>query len=457
MAIDNLPAAIQALIQVGILERELEEGLDSVLAYRQTALFEEIPVRVGETLTRTRGGRKAPITTPLAAASNTGLDNGIGGVTTGGQMSSFAIEQYTFSIKQFADAIDLKMMQEQTTIASLFIKHARNNAVQAGQSLERLHRSALFGAYLSGSTRVLASGAPTNTASHVDDVRGFQTVLVNGVVTAVSGAHPLTAVEYGSTGAIRTLTITAVAVDSPTNVSTAPDGVSGVLTYTASPDAAPVAGNAIIANNAPVIFRSFGRLTTTNLGLGDVLTFGLLQDAEAYLRDNAVPSMEDGTYWVILDNTSMRQLFADQQFMVLFAGRDMSEEYRQGQVISLAGLTLVPSTEPYVVLMTNAASQTIRVRRPIVLGAEASIQGNFEGMETFLSQLGLELDSSIVSVDGILHIIREPLSRLQDDVSMAWTWIGDFAIPTDLTATNSIIPTASNALFKRAVVIEHQG
>lgn len=448
MAIADFPAALQPLIQAGILEREMEEGLDSVLAFRQTCLVETIPNRIGETITRTRTGRKAPVTTAMDPTTNTGLDNGL-------TASSFTVEQYSFTISQYADTTDLNLVQDQVAIASQFIQNARNNAVQAGQSLERLHRKKLFDAYLSGNTRVLASPSPTTTTCHVDDIRGFQTNLVNGVPTAVSGTNKLTAVEYSSTGSVQTLLVSAAAVDG-TNVSTAPDGVSGTLTFDTA--TAPTAANAIVAANAPAILRSFGKLTTVNLVGSDVLTFGLCQDAEAYLRDNGVPAMEDGTYHVILNNTSMRQLFADQQFMILFAGRDQSREYREGQVISLTGLTFIPCTETYVIQQTNADSDPIRVQRPIVVGAEASIQGNFEGLELWLEQLGLEnMSANVAMVDGIVQIIREPLSRLQDDVAQTWTWIGDFAIPTDITATSTIIPTASSSLYKRCCVIEHVG
>jgi len=282
-------------------------------------------------------------------------------------------------------------------------------------------------------------------------------VMVNGVLTAVSGSHPLTAIEYGSSGAIRTMTINSVVADG-SNISTAPGGISGTLTGTTSPSAAPLAGNAIVATNAPVILRSFARLTTADLQVSDIFTFSLVQDAEAYLRDNGVPTKPDGTYHLTLDNTSMRQIFADPQFMTLFAGRDQAAEYRDGQIIALVGVTFIPTTETFVTAMTNSASIPIRVRRPILIGEECAIQGNYQGLVSFLSNIGLDnLSGEVALVDGVLHIAREPLSRLKDDVALTWTWIGSFAQPSDATATTSIIPTASSAMYKRAVIMEHVG
>src|SRR5690348_9778491 len=88
----SFPTAIQNIIQLGFLEREMEEGLDSILAYDREAIEETIPARIGESLTRTRKGRIAPTTTALVpSAVNSGLDNGLSPVT-------FADEQYTYQI-----------------------------------------------------------------------------------------------------------------------------------------------------------------------------------------------------------------------------------------------------------------------------------------------------------------------------------------------------------------------
>jgi hypothetical protein len=450
MAIANFPTLLQNMLQDGILEREMVEGLDSVLGFRSTCLVETIPNRIGEVVTKTRKGRREPIETPIAPAANTGLDNGMNPA-----LRQWAIEQYSISMYLYADTCDLDLMQDQVGIASRFIANARNNAVQAGQSLERIHRKALFGAYLSGNTRVLAAPAPTTTTAHVDDIRGFTSVLVNGVPTPVSGTNPLAISEFDAGGEVQALSVTAAVAD-VVNVSTAPSGISGTITFTLA--TAPIATNALIASNGPAVLRSFAKLTTSGLTAADVLTFGLILDAEAYLRDNGVPSMEDGTYHILLNNTSMRQLFSDPQFISLFAGREAAREYREGQIIRIAGVTMIPTTETYVTSITNGDGDQIRVQRPIVIGAEASIQGNFEGLETWLDQLGIDdLDSNIAMVDGIVQIVREPLDRLQTNVAQSWMWIGDFTIPTDITATNTIIPTASSALYKRCCVIEHVG
>lgn len=451
----NFPVALQATLQQGFLEREFEEGLDSILAYRRAALEETVPARLGETLTRTRKGRKTPVTTPMDPTTNTGLDNGL-------TPSSFSVEQYSFSMQEYADTVDTNMVQELAGIANQMFANSRNSGVQAAQSMERIARVKLFSAYLGGNSRVRTDlGAGSTTTVHIDDIRGFMTILVNGVVTPIGGGNPLTVQEVAitSAGVTQTLSVTSATADG-TNHSSVPDGISGVLTFTAA--TTPVNGDALLALNSPKIIRPFSKQTTAQLTGSDVLTMGLIEDSVAYLRDNGVPPMSDGTYHCILDNTSMRQLWADQDFKVLFAGRSDSSEYRDGDVIRLLGVTYIPTTEAYVQQAnssgaTGASANKVRTRRPIVMGAECIIQGNFEGIDSWLAREGMNPICDVFLVNNVAQIVRPPLDRLGQVASQSWTWIGDFAVPTDLTATTSIIPTASNALFKRALILEHAG
>ena len=70
MPIQNFPAALQPIIQQNFLEREFQEGIQSMLSYRSIARREAFPNKIGETVTKTRPGLKAPVTTPITAASS---------------------------------------------------------------------------------------------------------------------------------------------------------------------------------------------------------------------------------------------------------------------------------------------------------------------------------------------------------------------------------------------------
>lgn len=433
MAIQNFPSALQPIIQQNFLEREFEDALQSKLVYRQIADKEQFPNKIGETLTKTRAGLKAPVTTAMNPSSNTNLDNGL-------TASSWTVEQFTLSIAQYGDTIDLNIVNEGVGIASQFLQNAKVNAVQSAQSVDRLARAALFSAYLGGNTRVRTTlGSPATTVA-VDDIRGFMYAPQNGVMAAVSGSNTAQVIFAGG----NVYTLTGVAADG-TNVSTAPGGISGTLTFSGNVTTADAtAGNSVIHYNAPTILRPNGRSTTAALTGTDILTMGLLLDAQAQLRNNA-PLLADQNMKCYLDNKSMRQLFADADFKLLYQGQYGSEAYRSGTVFSLLGIDFIPTTEAYV--------QTIgpvTARRPILALPGALVEADFANAgATFQNE------SQIVSThEGIVQVTRPPLDRLGQIIAQSWYYIGGFVCPTDVTANQNIIPTASNAFLKRAIVLE---
>ena len=449
----TLPPALIDMIQTGMLAREFQEGLDSWLAYRRSSVEEIIPARIGQTLTYTRYGRKPPVSTPLNPSNNTNFDNGL-------TPTDAPIEQYILQMNEWGDTTDVNLVDSQTAIADNVQRVSRNTGVQAAQSLERIARLRLFSAYLGGNTRVRTDlGASTTTTCHVDDIRGFQYVLVNGSPTPVSSVNVLSVTEYNTfgSGIDQTLSVTGVVADS-SNQSSVPDGISGTLTFNTA--TAPVEGDALIAANAPSILRPEGKITTAQLSSSDILTMSMLEDAKTVLSNNAVPPFEDGTYHTVLDNTSMRQLFADQDFKVLYAGRYNSAEYREGMVFTLLGMTFVPTTEAYVqnAMGSSSTDVSVRVRRPIVLGDGSLIEGTSEVTRTWSKERGAAASiMDIGMVNNVALVMRPPLDRLGQWLGVSWVWIGDYAVPTDITATTAIIPTASSALYKRGVVLETAG
>ena len=440
MGIQNFPAALQPIIQQGFLEREFQQALRSRLGYRACADREEIAVGIGETLTKTRAGLKPSVTTPLAPATNTNLDNGL--VPT-----NWNVEQYTLSINHYAAITDLNMVTSRVGIASQFLQNAFVNGEQAARSLDELARNALFAAYFGGNTRVRTTLTTASPLVPVDDVRGFLTVFVNGVQQPVSGSNTLT-VTIGS----NTYTLVTVAIDA-SNGSTTPGGISGVLTLSGNVTVADgTAGNAVVAANASAIVRPFGRMATSALQATDTLTMSNLLDAVTKLRMNAVPEI-DGVYNCYLDPVSARQLFADQDFRQLFQGATSANQvFRQGMINDFLGLRFIPTTEAYI--QPHPSIANLMVRRPIVCGQGALIEGDFAGMAAD----DVAPNDAIVSiVDGVAMVTREPIDRLQQIIAQSWYWIGGFCTPSDTTTTSTTVGTASSAAFKRAVMVEHVG
>lgn len=438
MAIDNFPAALQPIIQQGFLERMFETWLSSVLGYRQAAKREPIATNIGETITKTRPGLKAPTVTPMTPSANTNFDNGM-------TSSTWTVEQYTMTLNQYGDTIDLNTVTQKVGIVDQFLHNAKVNGTQAGQSLDRLARNKLFSAYMGMNTRVRVTLGSAGATISVDDITGFQSVLVNGKPTPVSSSNVL-AVLVGAT----VYSLTGSSADG-SNVSTAFNGVSGTLTFSANVSISDgTALNAVVAVNAPQILRPNGRSTTAAITGTDLFTMSIALDAVALLRRNAVPPI-NGFYNVHLDPVSGRQLFADPDFKQLFQGQSATKEFALGRVIELLDCRFIPTTEAPV--QTHPSLANTFVRRPIVVGDGALIEGDFDGM-------GFEnvpSDAEVSMADGVVQVTRPPLDRLQQIIAQSWYWIGDFCAPTDFTVNSSIVPTASASYYKRGVIIETAG
>ncbi len=458
MAIQNFPASLQPAIQQGFLAREFEEGLMSRLGFREIVDRVAIPNRIGETITMTRRGLKPPVTTPITPASNNNFDNGLTPTTWG-------VEQYTITMNMFGDTIDLNMVTERVGISAQFIQNARVNGTQANQSLDRLARDALFsgknvfglGGYLGGNTRVTTTLGAAGTAVHVDDIRGFQNTLTPvGTVTTITSSTGMTVLVGAG---VYTLL---AAVADQTSTSTAPNGVSGTLTFNSNVTVSDgTAGQAVIASTAPLIVRPNGRQTTLVLTApagtygasgyvpGDTMTMDTINQAVASLRMNNVPPVDaSGLYHCYMDDKQMVGLFRDADFKYLYRGAYGSDSYRTGQVVDLLGVRFIPTTEaPQQSSLGNGS-----IHRAIVVGQGAIIEGDFAGMGA--NDIPDAERAIIDRVDDVVMVTRPPLDRLNQVVAQSWYWIGGYAIPTDSTAVPSIIPTATNAYLKRAVVIE---
>lgn len=454
MGIEAFPTSLQPIIQQNFLQRMFEDGLTSRLGYRAVADRETFPNKIGETLTKTRKGLKTPVTTPLNPSSNTNLDNGL-------TSSTWGVEQYTLGINMYGDTIDLNQVTEKVGIAAQFVANAKTNGIQAMQSLDRLARNAIYfgngndvGGYMGGNTRVITTLGAPGTTVHVDDIRGFSNTLnAQGQVVGVSGANPLAVVVGGDQ-----YSLTGVTADG-SNISTAPLGVSGTLTFSGNVTVLDAtAGNAVVAATAPAMFRPNGRLTTAGLVAaqntygasnyvpGDTLTMQTVLSAVAQLRSNNVPDI-GGFYHCYIDDIQLLGLFRDSDFKLLYRGEYGSDAYQKGQIVELLGVRFIPTTEAPQQASLGAGT----IHRALVLGQGALIEGDFEGT----AAMDVADPAAIVDmIDGIAMITRPPLDRLQQIIAQSWYWIGGFCLPTDVTATSAIIPTASKAFLKRGAILE---
>lgn len=466
MAIANFPENLQKLIQLGFLERRFQEALSAEMGYRDICEKKPFATQIGQSLTETRYGRIGPKLTPIDPTTNNNLDSGL---TTG---KTWQVEQYTYNLNQYGDRIepDLNIVADTTALASQFMVNVENLAYSAKLSLEIKARDALLDGYLRGQSRITETLlAPSNTIK-VDDIRGLNEVWVANAqnfvpankgpgFVPVSPTNPLAITIGTGPGAIANEVVGFVA-DSP-NVSTAESvgGISGTLTLlNPVPVEIGTLGTPVISAFAPRIIRPNGRASTFNLTTGDTLSLSSIRAAVTYLSLNAIPRMNDGYYHCIMDAGSQEQLYSDPEFQFLYRGTQFSSDtYKNYTLVPGLGVKfIIVNTTPQQTL-TNSNDTVIDVRRPFICGRSVIKECYYQGMNAIEKE---EFRSPLIDVkviDQIRFITRDPIDRLGQAISQAYSFIGDWVTPTDITINGTVIPTAGNAYTRRGVFIETIG
>ena len=451
MSLNNLPAALQSVIQLGFLEREFQQPLRAKLGFRAIAAREPFAAGIGETITKTRRGLLPAITTPLAPAANADFTSGL-------TPQNYGVEQYTLGVNQYAANQMLNVVTSRVAIASLFLQNAKALGEQAARSVDTLAQRALYASYLGGNTFVRVTlGAPAVTIS-VDDVSGFQnTWNSEGQYVPVSVANPVN-VTVGSD----VYSLTSVAVDGA-NVSISPGGISGTLTFTAAVTVADATvKNAVQSAVAPLVQRPYDSATgsimaATAWGISTAgsqnagkLTMQMLLNAKAQLSANGVAPVDaTGLSHFYTSPKQSVGLFADPDFKLLFRGQPTTEEFRRGVVAEILGVQLIETN-----LNPNAAFTGVgTVNYGALSGEGALVEGVFT-REGYAGATEADDDDMMVMEDDIAHITREPLDALKQVVTQSWSYIGGFTVPSDITTNPNTIPTASNSAYKRGVILE---
>ena len=451
MAINNLPAAIQSAIQQNFLERAFEESLRAKLGFRSIADREPFMAGIGETITKTRTGLLPAITTPMAPAANSDI-------TSGMTPQNYALEQYTLAINQYPGSMMLNVATARVAIASLFLRNAVTLGEQAYRSVDTLAQQTLFNTYLGGNTRVRVTLGAAGVTISVDDIRGFQNTLnAAGQVVAVSAGFPVN-VTVGAD----VYSLTGSAADG-SNVSTAPGGVSGTLTFASAVTVADgTALQPVVSAVAPYVIRpstsaanvmasaTTGISAANDFNAGKI-TMDMILTAKATMSANGVqPVSETGMYNYYGDPLQIKGLFSDSAFQLLFRGGANTAEYRKGIVADLLGVNLIETNLNPVQALAGVGT----VRRGILVGQGALVEGVFTNDAYAAVDGDSPEDEAITVVDGIAHITREPLDALQQVITQSWSYIGGFAVPSDTTANPNTIPTANNSAFKRGILLE---
>jgi len=414
----TLPAAITAIMQNGILERTFYEALMPQFLFAAIGDTEPWSGGLGDTVTKTRAGLLAPVTAPV-----TGSDP---------SPATYAIEQWSVTMDQYGNSVDTNMLQSAMVIASKYLEDVKKLAVNAGQSLNQVARNKLYRAYAGGRTWATAT-AGSDTTIAVANVDGFTTVMVNGVPTAVSASNPL---SITVAGVANTVTGTSVAT-----------GAGNLTLGTARAD---TAGDAVVASNAPVSYRPNARNSAFDILSTDLATLSLFRSAVVRLRKMNVPTV-GGYYVAHIPPDTEGQLFADADFKQALQGRVDSPIYRDLSIGRFAGIDWVRNNET----PTVTSNTGVTVQRPLLLGDGALTNDPFAEMGSMLGGTGVDGIPNIRMVGPatgveVALITRPPQDRFQQNLSTTWSWVGDFGVPSDVTASGS-----DPARYKRGLVLEH--
>lgn len=481
MAFENLPLAFQSAFQSNMLDKRFQDQIEARSRLRRLVSKIPIPVRVGEQMIYTRAGELVPVITADNPTNNTlSYDLGINAPGVGASNESYPIEQWPLFIAEYSKSLDCNIIMDEETLASFYRKNWDRLAKQAALSMDLINMQNLAVAYESGSSWVTATTTGTTVSAHLDNVYGLSTAFSTasfggttfsyGSPNAVSGSNTLGCTVYPAAGgASYAGTISAVAVDSPTNSSTmqTPAGVvsgaSGTLTITFASSKTLSIGDVIVASDAPTIIRPNNKQSRYALGSNDTLSMQLFINAKGQLRANGVDPFADGTYACLLDPIQQTQIFTDPQFQIMTMGLAASPIFKDAVVSQEFGLTFIETTNSPIYSFTNSAGNAVISRRAFLIGEGALQEGTFEGMASGYSQMA-DMELGYVHVLGDSKsdtpwalITRPALDRKAQIWSQTWIWIGGVAAGTDVTITSAVVPTASSARYKRALCIETIG
>lgn len=458
LAAIGIPAELSALIQDRTLERVFHDALFPRLLFRSEAVPELWPVNLGERMVFTRAGRIPVGTTPLTPGQDP-------------TPSSYAVEQWEAEARQFGESIDTHMPSSYVSMAPLFLRNTVQLGLNAGETLNRLVRNALFRAYLGGQTNTIVAALAGATVLQVASLNGLSERVVGGRPAPVSAVNPLP-ITINVVGEPANTVIGAI----PLNPAD-PFGPGTIQLGTATTNAIPVR-TAVLASTRSRITRVGGTLSVDGLTSANILTLQTVIDTVARLRADLIPPAPDGFYHVHLTPAGEAQLFADNAFQRLYQSLPDNAVYRDQAIGQLLGCRFYRNTEcPNVdnaglLIDTSGGAGAARessevgaevlnqsgvaIQRAIVVGGGA-IYEKYLDEGRFLSEAGvtgkvgefaITNGGVAVMTERIRFIMRAPLDRAQQVVSQTWTWSGDFPIPSDgLTGTL--------ARYKRAAVIEH--
>lgn len=456
----GVPAQIVELNQKGLLERAFHDGLYPNLQYRAEAMPEEWEIQTGQQIFQTRPGLLPTITTPLTPGTDP-------------QPMAVPYEQWVATLNQWGGATDVNMPTAITSNANLFLRQIHQLGLQAGQSVNQIARNAMFTAYLSGQTVSIASIASTDVTLRVASLNGFTDVVIpagNVAPQPVSPTFPLP-ITIGTGGSAVTNNVIGYIPDSQQDTNG-----PGTLVLQAQVGAVFSTRTVVKSRFAPRVVRSAPGDSVDAIGPADTLTLQQCINAVAFARRANVQPHEDGYFHAHISSLGNAQLFADPVFQRLNQSLPEHVIYKEGFVGTIAGIMFFMNTEsPERQNSGNLTGTALSGSYASGIGSEVTngagvnigrvlITGRGTVYEKYLDESNYVTEAGTVGKIGefdvvnngvqvlterIRLVLRAPMDRLQQNVSIAWSISTSFPIPSDITA-----PSGPER-YKRAIVLEH--
>lgn len=425
-----LPAAVQAAIQDGILERAFQGALFPLLKWRMMADQTIHTGGIGEKVTKTRPGLIQP-DTEASATITAGQEPGV---------AVRSIEQFGYQVKSLGKSLNTDLPGSWLAAASLYIDDVEKLAQHAAITLGRVARDRLQKAY--GSANTYATTGATSTSLVVADTNGFETVLVNGVYVPVSASNPLP------------ITIGGVA-----NNVTAVNAGTKTLTVTS---ATWSQYDAVVSTDAPKVIRQGNRASDRLVVAGDTATGATFRAAKAWLVRNAVPGIngrpENDLHVCFVSPDVMNALFADAEFHDAIKAIGLTGPFADGAIGDYAGIRFVPNSEYTQLDPAVISTLQTTIHESFMFGAGSLIEA-YVPEQTMINGSGAPGEvvngnhyKAAMDPQGVItYVAREPQDALGRRLTHSWVANLDYCVPTDSLSLRG------PARYKRGVLIHTAG
>jgi hypothetical protein len=382
-------------------------------------------------------------------------------------------EQWSATLEQYGDTIDVHLPTSVTSNADQFLRSIHQLGLQAGQSVNRIARNELFKKYLSGQTVLSVAGLAADTSIKVAALNGFTDVIIPGTNVRpqpVSTAYPLS-VTIGTGGAAIKRNVVGYVPDDPAD----PNG-PGTLLLSVSLGAGFAARQPVVSAYAPRIVRAAAGSSVDAIGASDTFTLQMVINAVAFLRRANVQPHDDGFYHAHISPLSNSQVFADPVFQRLNQSLPEHATYKEGFIGHISGVMFFMNNEsPEVENSGTRISTGTKAFYSDEIGAETTnengvnigrvlITGKGCAYEKYLDESQYVTEAGTngkigefdvvnnginILTERIRLVLRAPQDRLQQKVSVTWSISTSFPVPSDITA-----PSGPER-FKRAIILEH--